>query len=273
MRSGVVIFFALLFGTRALGQAGGERRYTEVPSGPLRIQAYLYVPDGPGRFPVVIYNHGSRNGRERESVPFRNIGRSLTRAGYAVLVPERRGYGKSDGAVWWQETGGDAAALITRLEAETDDVLAALEFLRTVAAADAARVGIMGWSFGGIVTMLAASRSGAFAAAVDQAGGAQTWDRNPHVRAAIIAAAGKSATPTLFMVAQNDRTTASVTTPAGIFGKRGVPHRLVVYEPFALPGHAGAEAAGHALFSAQGMSRWENDVVQFLDLHLKREKP
>src|SRR5713101_5453219 len=33
-------------------------------SGNLRIQAYLYKPDGDGPFPVVIYNHGTRNGRE-----------------------------------------------------------------------------------------------------------------------------------------------------------------------------------------------------------------
>lgn len=82
-------------------------KYQEVfyTSGNLRIQAYLYKPDGDGPFPVVIYNHGTRNGRERASFPFPHVGKMLTRAGYAVLVPERRGYGKSDGEIWWQEAG------------------------------------------------------------------------------------------------------------------------------------------------------------------------
>jgi len=51
--------------------------YVEVlyPSGGLRIQAYLYRPAGDGPFPAVIYNHGSRSGRERQSAPFEHIGR------------------------------------------------------------------------------------------------------------------------------------------------------------------------------------------------------
>src|SRR6266404_9994277 len=75
--------------TKVLTQSAADPLpYTEVfyPSGPLRIQAYLYRPPGNGPFPLVIYNHGSRNGRERQSVPFEYIGRMLTRAGYVVLV-------------------------------------------------------------------------------------------------------------------------------------------------------------------------------------------
>src|SRR5437773_12380679 len=102
------------------------------------------------------------------------------------------------------------------MRAETDDVLAAADYLQTLDFADTKRMAVMGWSFGGIVTMFAASRSGAFAAAVNQAGGALSWNGNPSLRAALIAAAEKSATPTLFMVAANDRTTSSITTLADL---------------------------------------------------------
>jgi len=129
-------------------------------------------------------------------------------------------------------------------------------------------MGIMGWSFGGIVTMLAVSRSTAFLVAVDQAGGALAWDGNAHLRSVLIAAAEKAATPTLFMVAKNDRTTLSVTTLAELFEKRGVPHRLVIYEPFTPAQGARVAAPGHAVFSAQGASVWESDVVQFLSRYL-----
>jgi len=228
----------------------------------------LYKPDGDGPFPVVIYNHGSRDGRESASVPFQYIGKMLTRAGYVVLVPERRGYGKSDGSMWRQDVGNDQSRLITRLQAEADDVLAAIDYLRTVPSADTNRIGIMGWSFGGIVTMLAASRSAAFVVAVDQAGGALTWDGNAYLRRALVAAAEKSVTPTLFMVAKNDRTTLSITTLAEIFKARDVPHRMVIYEPFTPAQRIRVAAPGHALFSEQGANVWESDLVQFLGRYL-----
>jgi dienelactone hydrolase len=245
-------------------------KYQEVlyASGNLRIQAYLYKPNGDGPFPVVIYNHGSRDGRERTSSPFPHIGRILTRAGYAVLVPERRGYGNSDGEIWWKEVGGDRLRLIPRLLAETDDVLAGIDYLRGVPFIDTKRLAVMGWSFGGVISMLASARSTAFLAAVDQAGGALTWDRSIQMQSALILAAEKSTTPTLFMVAQNDLTTASVTTLADILKRRDVPYELVIYEPYRSP-DAGGATSGHALFSAQGMRQWEDDVIEFLDRYLK----
>ena len=245
-------------------------KYQEVfyTSGNLRIQAHLYKPDGDGPFPAVIYNHGTRDGRERTPTPFPHVGRMLTRAGYAVWVPERRGYGKSDGEIWWKEVGSDQSRLIPRLQAETDDVLAGIDYLRGLPYVDAKRLAVMGWSFGGVVTMLAAARSAAFLAAVDQAGGALTWDGNSHMRSALIAAAEKSTIPTLFMVAKNDRTTASVTTLADVFKKRDVPHRLVIYAPFT-PSQGGRAAPGHALFSSQGVGLWENDVIEFLGRYLR----
>ena len=265
----LAVFFCVA-AAAAHGQSDTASTYSEIfyPSGNLRIQGYLYKPDGDGPFPVVIYNHGSRVGNERASVPFQYVGRMLTRAGYVVLVPERRGYGKSDGSIGSQATGMDQSRLIPRLQEETDDVLAAIAYLHTVRFADTSRTGIMGWSFGGIVTMLAISRSTGFLVAINQAGGALTWDGNPYVRSAIIVAAEKAATPTLFMVAENDRTTSSVMTPAEIFKKRGVAHRMVIYQPFTPAQGSKTAAPGHAVFSAQGASVWESDVVQFLGRYL-----
>ena len=147
-------------------------------------------------------------------------------------------------------------------------MLAAIDYLRIVRFADTSRIGIMGWSFGGIVTMLAVSRSTAFLVAIDQAGGAVSWDRNAHLRSVLIAAAEKAATPTLFMVAKNDRTTLSIITLAEIFKKRGVPPRIVIYKPFTPTQGTKVVAPGHAVFSAQGASVWESDVVRFLGRYL-----
>jgi dienelactone hydrolase len=253
-----------------------SRKHVELfySSGGLRIQAYLYKPEGEGPFPVVIYNHGSRAGRERDSLPFEHIGELLTGAGYVVLVPERRGYGRSDGPTWPEAVGNDKGRFVARLHEETDDVLAAADYLRAQPFVDGKRLGIMGWSFGGIVTMFAVSRSTLFAAAIDQAGGALTWNVNPEVRSALIAAAEKSTTPTLLQVAENDRTTASITALGAILQRRGVAHRTVIYASFVPPPQPSAAGApGHRLFSAQGVDIWQRDVLEFLDRYLRAAVP
>ena len=91
------------------GQSLPNFAYTEVfyPSGSLRIHAFLYRPSGVGPFPVVIYNHGARTGRPRRPEPNEYIGRLLTGAGYMVLIPERRGYGASEGPTLGQAIRND----------------------------------------------------------------------------------------------------------------------------------------------------------------------
>jgi dienelactone hydrolase len=146
--------------------------------------------------------------------------------------------------------------------------MAAVDYLRGLPFVDARRIGVMGWSFGGVVTLLAASRGTTFAVAVDQAGGALSWGASAPMRAALTGAARRARTPTLLQVAQNDRTTDSITTLAAIFEERGVPHRAIVYPPFTPRAGSLAIAPGHALFSAQGAAVWEHDVLEFLGHYL-----
>jgi dienelactone hydrolase len=138
------------------------------------------------------------------------------------------------------------------LQAESDDVLSALDFIRTLPFVDRSRLGIMGWSFGGIVTMFAVSRSGAFRAAVDQAGGALTWDGSAALREALLAAARQVRSPVLLMVAQNDRTTASITTLASTLQAQNPATELIIYPPFTPSRNPRNTAPGHLIFSEQG---------------------
>ena len=268
------VLLCLLAGP-AHSQSPADSAYTEVfyPSGSLRIHAFLYRPKGDGPFPVVIYNHGARTGRPRRPEPNEFIGNLLTRAGYAVLIPERRGYGGSDGPTMAEAMGNDwGQRFVARVEAETDDVFAAVDYLRTLPFADTKRIGIMGISLGGIVTMFAISRSTTFAVAINQAGATGAWNISADLRSALIAAAEKATTPALLQVAENDRTTDSITTLGEVFKKRGMPHRTVVYEPFTpqQPVWAGQvnTAPGHEVFRAQGMHVWEKDVLEFLARYL-----
>jgi dienelactone hydrolase len=247
------------------------RPFTELfyTSDGLRIQAYLYRPEGRGPFPLIVYNHGSRAGHESESVPFTYIGELFAGAGYAVLVPERRGYGKSEGPPVPSERASLESALVARLQAETDDVLAAVEHMRSVDGIDVARLGIAGWSLGGIVTMFTASRTPAFKAAIDQAGGALVWSSNAAMRDALADAARKAQAPVFLMVAENDRTTDSITTLDRVLTDRGWPHQTRIYPPFH-PSRGGIpNAPGHLIFGREGVPVWRGDAVAFFDRYLK----
>jgi dienelactone hydrolase len=250
--------------------ARSGRAYTEVfyPSGRLRIQAYLYKPAGDGPFPLVVYNHGSRDGQDRVEQPAPFVGRVLTTAGYAVLVPERRGYGKSDGPILREEIGRDlGSVLLNRLQEEAGDVLAGIDALKADASIDVSRRAMIGWSFGGIVSLFATRRGGPFFAIVDQAGGSLTWNRSPALQSALRDAAANLRTPLLCMDAENDATTASVKAVCDAARAHGSQAELKIYPPFTPTQNASGVAPGHLIFTAQGVSIWARDVVAFLDAH------
>jgi len=236
----------------------------------LRLEAYLYRPAGPGPFPLVVYNHGSNPGKERIewAAPF--IGRLLTAAGYAVLVPERRGYGQSEGATFTEEIGDDRGPrYVARLQLETGDVLAAVDHVLAAPGSrlDPRRVAIMGWSFGGIVTTFAAGTPGParFAAAVVQAPGALSWPRSPALQPALREAARRIRIPIQCLVAENDATVES--TRAVCEEAHAAAGDLKVYPPFT-PTPPRPDAQGHAIFSPQGLALWKDDVLAFLARHL-----
>jgi carboxymethylenebutenolidase len=250
-----------------------QQPYIEISyqSGGLQIQGYFYRPAGSGPFRTLIYNHGSRIRSERQSIPWvRPAG--LVSAGYAVLVPERRGYGRSDGPTWSEAVGRDVgSALIARLQAEADDVLAAVEFLRSVPVVDISRLGIAGWSLGGIVTLLAISRSRSFRAAIDQAGGVLMWRSSLALQEVLTQAVRAATCPVLLMDAQNDAAPEAIPTLSQVMDTAGLPHRLIMYRPFTPPStQEEAVAAGHLLFSAEGLPIWGRDAVGFLDTYLRR---
>jgi dienelactone hydrolase len=256
----------------ATGAAGENVPFDTVfyTSGGLRLETYFYKPAGNGPFPLVIYNHGSRIGRERNEVPMQFIGRLLTGAGYAVLVPERRGYGKSEGPTFVEDIGFDRGPrFIARLQKEADDVLAALEHAKQQLPVDPKRAAIMGWSFGGIVTTLAAGRSTGFVADLNQATGALNWDQVPALREALIAAAGKTRIPVLCMAAENDATIENAKQICAAVKAHGGTADTIIYPPFTPTTPVPSVAPGHMIFSQQGVDLWSKDALTFLAKHLQ----
>ena len=247
--------------------AGAQQAYQEAfyPSGKLRIQAYVYKPEGAGPFPAVIYNHGSRPGHEREQRPFAYFGDMVAKSGYVVIVPERRGYGRSEGVPFSEEIGDDKGPrFVARQQQEADDVIAAAEFAKTLSYVDGTRIGVVGWSFGGIVSVLAASRSSVFRVVVDQAGGSLSWRTSPALQRALAEAAGQIRVPLLGMVAENDATTQAVKTVVEQAQKHGGNARLIVYPAFTPRVNPNGIAPGHMIFGIEGAHIWERDLTEFL---------
>jgi dienelactone hydrolase len=248
-------------------------------NGDLNIEAYLYKPEGKGPFPLVIYNHGSRSGQERVEIPFRFIAAILVPQGYAVLVPERRGYGKSDGQTYDEEVQGDSAdRMMQRFREEASDVLAGLDYLKkggvsaesgrfnptpAISPIDFRRVALMGWSHGGVVSLLAASERHEFVALVDQAGGALTWNRSPTLQSELTAAARAIKIPALCMDAENDATTNAAKEVGKAVKSSGEWEQTIIYPPFTPTSNPSNIAPGHLIF-AQGVSIWQNDLIAFL---------
>lgn len=130
----------------------------------------LTVPEGQGPFPAAVLINGSGAvTRANKANPYRLIADQLTRRGIAVLRVDMRGVGASGGA-YWATTPADVAS----------DVEAELAFLQKRSDIDAARVGLLGHSAGGMVAaMVAGRRPVAFLALLASPGlsGAEVFER------------------------------------------------------------------------------------------------
>ena len=149
--SGCLLLCSLLlpFPVQAQPDAGVESIPEEVAytSEGVSLAATVLTPPGPGPFPAVVVVHGS--GSSDRSNPWTSAyATALVERGVAVLHPDKRGSGASGGD-WREATFADLAG----------DALAGVDVLRAHPRIDSARVGVIGFSQGGHVVPLAATRS------------------------------------------------------------------------------------------------------------------
>jgi dipeptidyl aminopeptidase/acylaminoacyl peptidase len=118
--------------------------------GDMDIPAYLFQPlkkRGTKGHAAMVWVHGGVHGNwGLEMFPFV---KDAVERGYVVICPEYRGstgYGEKHHMAI--DYGGY----------EIDDVMSAVEYLKTLTHVDADRLGIMGWSHGGYITLLSVFR-------------------------------------------------------------------------------------------------------------------
>jgi dipeptidyl aminopeptidase/acylaminoacyl peptidase len=114
---------------------------------PVVIPAYTFLPKkyltGP-KLPLMVLAHGGVHGNVGSS--YVNVLRELLQQGYAVIAPDYRG-STGYGRAFWE--------LIDYGGLEVEDVFAGRQFmLESHDNLDPDRVGIMGWSHGGLITLM-----------------------------------------------------------------------------------------------------------------------
>ena len=132
-------------------------------NGDLTLSGVLVKPAEEGRFPAAIILHGS--GPESRNDPsYRVTANTLVKNGFAVLLYDKRGVGKSDGD-FESALYGDFVS----------DAIAAVLYLRGRADIDAGRIGLFGNSESGWFTPEIAFRSGNIAFIFNRVGSPLPW--------------------------------------------------------------------------------------------------
>lgn len=113
---------------------------------PLTLPARLRIPDGEARVPAVIVLHGSAGPSGREG----GYADVLNAAGMATIEPDQ-----------WSPRGlaGGAEGRPRTIHETLPDLYGARAFLAAHPRIDAGRIGVIGFSFGGVACMLAATKA------------------------------------------------------------------------------------------------------------------
>jgi dienelactone hydrolase len=216
-----------------------------------QLEMTLLLPDGTGPFPVMVYNHGDIHldhsyMRHKTRMRELTVAWEFLRHGIAVAVPARRGVALSEGVYpgGFARYDGDPTYK-ARIHAQ--DIMPALDYLRTRPEIDAQRIILAGQSAGGYSIMYIASTNPAgVIGAVDFSGGrtdATSIEAAGFINRMMVggfAELGKTARiPTLWVFAENDSKYTANTIRAAheAFVKAGGKARLSLSPPIAGDGH------------------------------------
>ena len=124
----------------------------------LAVNGFLAMPALPGKYPCVIYNRGGN--RELGAITDTQLGLIIGQIaswGYIAVASQYRGNMGGEGK---EEFGGK----------EVNDILNLVPLLSNIRGADTSRMGMYGWSRGGMMTYLALTKTQRIKAAVTGSG-------------------------------------------------------------------------------------------------------
>jgi carboxymethylenebutenolidase len=231
-------------------------RLVSFPSPGGTLYGFVYVPEGTGPFPAVLWNHGSekRPGWQPELAAFYKA------HGFVFFLPHRRGQGKSPGPYIMDEIHASRSpmAMVEAQQAANQDVVAAMNWLKTQPEVDASRIVVSGCSFGGIQTLLTAEKGLGARAFIAFAPGAQSWGTGA-LDQMLEGAVKHAKAPVFILQAKNDYSLR----PAEVLGKiaKAIGGQTKIYPRFGK-----TEQDGHWAFAttSAGIDIWGDDVLHFI---------
>ena len=242
-------------------------------SGGKVLHGRLYKPVGAGPFRAVLYNHGSAPGLLNDQA-FDLIGPLFVARGWVFFAPYRRGQGlSSDAGLYIQDqiqvaqaSGGEALAAETMVRLlsteQLQDQMAALAWLKQQPFVGPKLIAALGNSFGGIETVLGTEQV-SYCAAVDAAGGAESWDKAPSLQSRMLHAVEHAKSPIFFFQAENDY---SLAPSRALYAAMQVLHKSAEIRIY--PSYGSSPQQGHS-FAYRGASIWFGDVLGFLEANCK----
>ncbi|KVK76270.1 hypothetical protein WJ47_23495 [Burkholderia ubonensis] len=143
------------YGDSGLPQVAADlnERIIRIPadaSGAVTLEATLFKPDGPGPFPLVVFNHGKNPGDLHQQPRSRPLAfaREFVRRGYAVIAPNRQGFAGSGGT--YQQEGCNVAK---NGLAQAADIGATIRYMSREPYVDASHIVVAGTSHGGLASI------------------------------------------------------------------------------------------------------------------------
>lgn len=258
----LVLFFSI-FSSVAFAM---EPKIVSFPSGDLTLRGELFLPQGKGPFPVVLYNHGSAP-KMWNSEASAIIAPMFVSKGWAFFMPYRRGQGLSEDqgpyimdeirAAKWTIFGSSSETMISLLTTDHfNDQVAALTWLKQQDFVQKDRIATLGNSFGGIQVVLGMADN-LYCAGVDAAGGAESWKQSAELQALMKDSVNKSKNPIFFFQAENDYDVS----PSKELSAEMVNNERTQLKIY--PSFGASEKDGHS-FAYKGASIWFDDVYLFL---------
>jgi dienelactone hydrolase len=216
-----------------------------------QLEMTLLFPDGAGPFPVAVFNHGdvdidSAFLRHRQRVRELPVALEFLRQGVAVAVPARRGVAMSEGNYPRDFARHDGDPTY-KARVHAQDILPALDYLKTRSEIDAQRIILAGHSAGGYsASYIASTQPPGVIGAVNFSGGrtdATLYESAGALNRMMVsgfATLGKTTRlPSLWVFAENDTRYSANTIRAAhaAFVQAGGTAKLALSPPLAGDGH------------------------------------
>jgi carboxymethylenebutenolidase len=264
MRIRALTLLAIILISAACAFAQSQPEEVVFPGGGRQLHGFLWKPAGSGPFRAIVWNHGSEKMPGSEPV----LAHFYTAHSYVFFVPHRRGQGRSPGdyiqdQVLQARPGERAGRVVELLQAEVDDVIAGLNYLRSQPLVDPTRIAISGCSYGGIQTLLAGERDLGIKALVPFAPGAMSWEKNYQLQDRLLHAVDLAKAPVFLIQAENDYSLAPSHALSKEANKKHKDFQSKIYPAFGKSQHD-----GHWGFCSSATEVWGADALAFLEAHM-----